>query len=266
MFGLLSILGASRRFRASGGRPTLQAVAADADDQDADRAAKSARNASRGRLRRGMGVLSCVVMLAGASPSTAEDLHPERTAGRAGDLWQVAGLEQGSKLNLRARPSTEGRILARLDEHAVVRKLGCIDVGVTTWCKVETRAGIAASGWLDARYLAEASLTGSTPNARAVAGTYDAVGSIGCMFEGNDLLKSCLFGVVRTGYRKAAVDVTFPGGFKLKLTFDRERVTASLGKATAHREGRMTVVTVSGTEHFVIPDSVIDGDLARGPR
>jgi hypothetical protein len=72
--------------------------------------------------------------------------------------------------------------------------------------------------------------------------------------------------VVRTGYRQAIVDVTFPGGFKLKLDFDRDRVTASLGKATAHREGRATIVTVSGTEHFVIPDSVIEGELTRGPR
>jgi hypothetical protein len=236
----------------------LQAVAAGANGRKAHRDAKSVRMGLRG----GVIALAFAAMLATVCPTLAEELSP----GRAADLWQVTGLESGSRLNVRARPSTEGRILARLAERAVVRKLGCIDVGVTTWCKVELQAGAKASGWIDVRYLTEASLTASTPNARAIAARYDAVGSIGCMFEGNDLLKSCLFGVVRTGYRKAAVDVTFPGGFKLKLTFDDHRVTASLGRTTSHREGSATIVTVGGTEHFVIPDSVIEGDPKRGLR
>jgi hypothetical protein len=236
----------------------LQAVAAEADGREVDRDAKSVPTARRGS----MVALAFAAILATVCPTLAEELAP----GRATDLWQVTGLDSGSRLNVRAKPSADGRILARLGEHAVVRKLGCIDVGATTWCKVETQAGAKASGWLDARYLAEASFTGSIPNARAAAGRYDAVGTIDCMFEGNDALRTCPFGVVRTGDRQAKVDITFPGGFKLKLTFDDHRVTASLGRATSHREGSATIVTVSGTEHFVIPDSVIEGDPTRGLR
>jgi hypothetical protein len=174
-------------FFVPGGKPTLQSVAAEADGREADREATFLRKGPRGRVRSGMAALACAVAIVTGSPAIGEQLDPGRTA----DLWQVTGLEPGSRLNIRAKPSTEGRILARLDEHAVVRKLGCIDVDDTTWCKVETRVGTRASGWLDARYLAEASFTGSTPTARAVAGTYDALGSIDCMFEGNDTLRAC---------------------------------------------------------------------------
>lgn len=113
---------------------------------------------------------------------------------------------------------------------------------------------------------AEASHEGTADEADAttdalVEGTpFHATGSIDCTFAGDESVTSCEFGVIREGPAVATVEITFPDGFKRTLAFDNGNVTSpQTGEVIAHREGDLTFVSVDDSEHFAIPDAVIEG-------
>lgn len=184
----------------------------------------------------------------------------------------VSGLSGGDRLNLRSGPSTRASIVGRLPEGYVLRNLGCRVSGGTLWCHVEDPARRGISGWVAGRYLRRnvetlpkpvpmtaPSLPGDVD--AIVPGTpYHAVGPIPCSFDGDASVTSCHFGVIRSGPGSARVDITFPDGFIRKLVFSGGRVhSPDGGEVTAHRSGDTTFVTVNGSEHFTIPDAVVDG-------
>ena len=72
------------------------------------------------------------------------------------DYWQVAGLDAGELLNLRAEPSTTGAVLARYPEGTLLRNRGCRMTGTKRWCDVEPRDDSSVRGWVSGRYLREA--------------------------------------------------------------------------------------------------------------
>ncbi|QYK40210.1 MAG: SH3 domain-containing protein [Paracoccaceae bacterium] len=78
---------------------------------------------------------------------------PPRPPPGGGDIFVVAGLPAGDRLNLRAEPSTRGRILATLGPGERVRNLGCRSSGSTRWCQVRTLGGVEVTGWASGRYL-----------------------------------------------------------------------------------------------------------------
>jgi uncharacterized protein YraI len=71
------------------------------------------------------------------------------------DTWVVTGLPAGDTLNLRAQPSAQAQILARLQPGVRLVNLGCRMVGQTRWCQVRTIGGVDLTGWLNGRYLRE---------------------------------------------------------------------------------------------------------------
>ena len=73
------------------------------------------------------------------------------------DFWEVAGLDSGELLNLRAEPSNTAAILARYPEGTILRNRGCRMTEAKRWCDVELKEGTSVRGWASGRYLREAS-------------------------------------------------------------------------------------------------------------
>ncbi|MEZ5811619.1 MAG: SH3 domain-containing protein [Rhizobiaceae bacterium] len=79
------------------------------------------------------------------------------------DFWEVTGVSAGDELNLRRRPSTGTRILARLPNGTVLRNQGCRMTGGQRWCRVETTDGSRIVGWVAGRYLRESGAAAQLP-------------------------------------------------------------------------------------------------------
>lgn len=73
--------------------------------------------------------------------------------GGGGDRWIVSGLRAGARLNMRTEPSTQGQVVARLQQGARVQNLGCRQSGATLWCQIRTTGGVEPTGWVNGRYL-----------------------------------------------------------------------------------------------------------------
>lgn len=97
---------------------------------------------------------SLKVEVTGGSDTTPQD--PDFADGLSGgpDFWRVANVSQGDRLNIRARPSGQADIVARVGNGTVLRNRGCRMNGQTRWCKVEREDGSAA-GWAAGRFLIE---------------------------------------------------------------------------------------------------------------
>jgi hypothetical protein len=65
----------------------------------------------------------------------------------------VEGIATGDLLNVRMRPSPGATIVARLDNGALVKKLGCQEIAGHQWCLVELTDGGRQTGWVAGRYL-----------------------------------------------------------------------------------------------------------------
>ncbi len=86
----------------------------------------------------------------------ATGVSPDFADGLSGgpDFWRVTNVPAGDKLNMRAEPSASARIVAKLDNGAVLKNGGCRMNGATRWCKVTTRDA-SIEGWVAGRYLRE---------------------------------------------------------------------------------------------------------------
>jgi hypothetical protein len=82
--------------------------------------------------------------------------QPDFADGLAGgpDFWEVVNVPPGDRLNIRSRPSSQAKTVARVRNGAVLRNLGCRMTGQTRWCRVERRDG-SAGGWAAGRFLIE---------------------------------------------------------------------------------------------------------------
>ena len=65
----------------------------------------------------------------------------------------VDGVAAGDLLNIRVRPSPGADVVARLNNGAVVKKLGCRESAGHQWCLVELVKGERQTGWAAGRYL-----------------------------------------------------------------------------------------------------------------
>ncbi len=67
----------------------------------------------------------------------------------------VDGVAAGDLLNIRVSPSPGANVVARLNNGAVVKKLGCREIAGHKWCLVDLVAGERQTGWAAGRYLKE---------------------------------------------------------------------------------------------------------------
>lgn len=108
---------------------------------------------------------------------------PDYADGLAGgpDYWEVTGVSQS--LNIRAEPSTRGRILIGLLRGTVVQNLGCRMSEGRRWCQVR-QVGGGVTGWAAGEYLREASAPSAVAPPPASSGVIKQVTGV----PANDLL------------------------------------------------------------------------------
>ena len=190
-------------------------------------------------------------------PSARQDSSDRGPPGRP-EAWQVAGLARGDVLTVRTGPSYSSRTVLRLPEGAMVRNFGCQEVSGARWCSVAPAEAQRPAGWASARYLRE--VAAPARDARVPGTPYQATGQVDCRFQGQPPV-TCPFGVRRHGPQTATVDITLPNGQRRTLVFRSGQVsTEGREPVVASREGDNMIVTVDGTERYVIPDLVIRGD------
>jgi hypothetical protein len=82
---------------------------------------------------------------------------PDYADGNAGgpDNWVVRGVAANDRLNVRSAPSANAEIVGRLRNGAVVRNLGCRNIGQARWCRISARGESGVHGWTNGRFLAE---------------------------------------------------------------------------------------------------------------
>ncbi len=127
----------------------------------------------------------------------------------------------------------------------------------------------AARRNVKAVYTLQVSVTGEPyPDAvehdAMVPGTpYHATGSVRCYVDTQkEVSQYCDFGVIRRGSEKADVYLTTPGGQKIVLIFDGDKVrcTDPNIRVKANRKGYDDwSVSINGNEFYTIPDAVING-------
>lgn len=177
------------------------------------------------------------------------------------DFWEVTGLPPGDTLNVRSGPTVNDAILVELDPGTVVRNMGCRPVAGARWCKVEFKGDNAVVGWASGRYLKEAPAGAKAAASKPTATVNGTTGEVECRLPGIDAARACHVSVARRGQGRASVEISLPDGARRTLRFSHGLVTTSDGSTViTGRESGKTVVTVNGTERFVIPDAVVDGD------
>ena len=85
---------------------------------------------------------------------------PDYADGLSGgpDFWEVTDVPPNDTLNVRDGPGTGNRVVGELANGDTVRNLGCEMVGNSRWCEIEAGSEMKFSGWVNGRYLREASV------------------------------------------------------------------------------------------------------------
>lgn len=75
-------------------------------------------------------------------------------------VFEVSGVAPNDLLNLRAPATAGGLVIARFENGAMLKNLGCADVNGTQWCKVQYVEDPKLMGWAPARYLFDPTTAG----------------------------------------------------------------------------------------------------------
>lgn len=180
--------------------------------------------------------------------------------------WEVA-----AALNLRERPDTSSRILAKYRPGTILDNLGCRRTRERAWCDVQQLGG-GPRGHVAAEYLrpaispdGSAAMGPDDSASRAGQGDFDASGQLSCAFAPGRPMGQCEFGVARAGGGYATVVVRKPDGRTRAIFFRMGRALgADVSKAegrlefSASEDGDMHRIRV-GDERYEIVDAVILG-------
>ena len=106
-----------------------------------------------------------IAIPAGGGTSQRPPVREDYADGDAGgpDSWVVTGVPAGDRLNVRSAPSANAEIVGRLRNGAVVRNLGCRNIGSSRWCRVSARGEGGVHGWTNGRFLSESADKGYEP-------------------------------------------------------------------------------------------------------
>lgn len=100
-----------------------------------------------------------ILIAATLSPATAASAQ-DVGAMTGIPVFEVSGIAPNDLLNLRATASAGGLVIARFENGAMLRNLGCGDANGTSWCKVQYVEDPRLTGWAPARYLFDPSTAG----------------------------------------------------------------------------------------------------------
>jgi hypothetical protein len=181
--------------------------------------------------------------------------------------WEVT-----AALNLREKPGTSSRILARYRPGTILDNLGGCQRGQgRTWCDVQQLGG-GPRGYVAAEYLRPAispdgsAAVGPDDSAsRAGLGKFDASGPLPCAFAAGEGMGQCEFGVARAGGGYATVVVKKPDGRTRAIFF---RMGRPVGADVSESEGRLEFRATEdgdihririGDERYEIIDAIVLG-------
>ena len=179
------------------------------------------------------------------------------------DWWQVAGLQEGSALNIRSGPHTRYPAISRAANGELAQNRGCRMTGGDRWCNVRFD-GSGQQGWVAGRFLIEAAApaTATMPEGGPVGNgvPFDATGAVPCALAKGQPGQSCLFGVVRDGPGNAGVWIALGDGRERAILFEGGvPVSADSPEAmTFDKAGDLFTVQV-GPETYEIPEAVVFG-------
>ncbi|MFN6977514.1 MAG: SH3 domain-containing protein [Gemmobacter sp.] len=77
------------------------------------------------------------------------------SGGGGPEFWTVTGIAPGDRLNIRAAPSAQARLVGTLVPGETVRNLGCEGIGAARWCRIRSTVGADITGWVNGRFLRE---------------------------------------------------------------------------------------------------------------
>jgi len=177
------------------------------------------------------------------------------------DFWQVAGLSDRGRLNLRREASTSAEVVTQLRNGDVLRNKGCRIAADQRWCQVEAASDASLAGWVAGQYLRETANPGAGSDVLTEAG-FNAEGTVKCAAGGAVPDQDCAFGVHRNS-TGATIILTPPGGGAQRvLTFAIAGQSFALHDGTAAtwvRQRDNWLVTLADGQVYLIPDALIFG-------
>ena len=183
--------------------------------------------------------------------------------------WEVDVVD--SALNMRAEPSLQSKVIAKLQKGDLLDNLGCQTLAGKTWCDVQPIAGGGIRGYVSSAYLKPAvGPDGNVPRGeddsayRAGQGVFDATGKIPCAINAGQPSMQCNFGVARSPGGYATIVVEKPDGmkraifFKLGKPLGADTSEADWGEFSASKTSDLNFISI-GSERYEIPDAIILG-------
>jgi len=181
------------------------------------------------------------------------------------EIWIVGGVSASGRVNLRAEPSTEARLLARLPAGSRLRNRGCREVAAERWCQVEPAEG--AAGWVAARFLRDAAAETPPRSAQpeparparpAPARLFDAMGTLPCAMIPGQPTRDCAWGALRSGSGTASIQVTGMAGLTRWIYVENGVPVRSDGEGSfaVERMGDLFLIRI-GQERFELPAQIV---------
>lgn len=199
--------------------------------------------------------LAAPVLLLLVAPATAP-------AQPAPEIAVIGGVSAQGRVNLRAEPSANARLLARLPSGARLRRLECREAEGESWCRVEPAEG--PPGWVAARFLrapGAAAEPRPQPAARpAPPRLFDAMGTLPCAMIPGQPTRECAYGVLRSAAGLASLQVTGMAGLTRWIYFENGVPVRSDGSGgfAVERLGDLFLIRIGG-ERFEVPLAVVLG-------
>lgn len=177
------------------------------------------------------------------------------------DFWQVAGLSDSGRLNLRREAAVTAEIVTRFRNGDVLRNKGCQMVAEARWCQVEAASDARLTGWVAGQYLRETASPDSAGDMLTEAG-FNAEGMVKCAAGGAAPDQDCAFGVHRSSTGATILLSPPGGGAQRALTFAIAGQVFAVQDGTAAtwlRQGDNWLVSLADGQVYLIPDALIFG-------
>ncbi len=180
------------------------------------------------------------------------------------ETFVIGGVSAAGRVNLRAEPSVNARLLARMPNGTRLQSLGCREVEGERWCRVEPAEG--PPGWVSARFLrAPGASAAAEPAPRPAARpaplrTFDTMGTLPCAMIPGQPTRDCAYGVLRSASGTASLQVTGMAGLTRWLYFENGVPVRSDGSGgfLVERMGDLFLIRI-GQERFEVPLAVAGG-------
>jgi hypothetical protein len=204
-----------------------------------------------------------VSLTGGTPPPPVEEPFVEDDGGP--DFYMVAGLRPGDRLNMRSQPSVSSPAIASFRNGAILRNLGCRRTSTQRWCNVEDAERRGRRGWVNGRFLREASSFDPSdpvePAPRPPVSRPD-INTVDCSVNGFPRLRSCQFSVQQAGPGRALVRIQLPDGDERSFDFvgGSVRPRFEVNSFRFGQSGEDWFLTVDGgQERYTVPDAVVNG-------